>query len=210
MPPYGVTGPQWAITLCYSPQTVNWRTWNTSTCIMYVISTLHWRHNGCDGVSNHQPRDCLLNGLFRRRSKKTSKRRVTGLCAGNSPLTGEFPAQRASNAENFSIWWCHHDKFYDTASDCKIPRINVDHTLIRHLRVGLMSTRLQSNHHSCYLWLLYITVTAITPKLYIRQLINIIEYRSYLSIPCKHDIMCTKWVLLYCSRQISMSKNTIV
>ena len=23
-------------------------------------------------------------------------------------LTGEFPAQRASNAENVSIWWCHH------------------------------------------------------------------------------------------------------
>ena len=41
---------------------------------------------------------CLLNGLFRRRSKKTSKLRVTGLCAGNSPGTGEFPAQTASNA----------------------------------------------------------------------------------------------------------------
>ena len=47
--------------------------------------TLQWRHNGRDGVSNHQPRDWLLNRLFRRRSKKTSKLRVTGLCAGNSP-----------------------------------------------------------------------------------------------------------------------------
>ena len=28
--------------------------------------------------------------------------------SGNSPVTGEFPAQRASNAENVSIWWCHH------------------------------------------------------------------------------------------------------
>ena len=28
---------------------------------------------------------------------------------GNSPVTGEFPAQRASNAENVSIWWRHHD-----------------------------------------------------------------------------------------------------
>ena len=54
--------------------------------------TLQWRHNGRDGVSNHQPRDCLLNRLFRRRSKNTSKLRVTGLCAGNSPVTGEFPA----------------------------------------------------------------------------------------------------------------------
>ena len=39
------------------------------------------------------------NRLFRRRSKKTSKLRVTGLCEGNSPETGEFPTQRASNAE---------------------------------------------------------------------------------------------------------------
>ena len=45
----------------------------------------------------------------RRRSKKTSKLCVTGLCVGNSPVTGEFPAQRASNAENVSIWWRHHD-----------------------------------------------------------------------------------------------------
>ena len=42
-------------------------------------------------------------------SKKTSKLRVTGLCAGNSPGTGEFPAQGASNAENVSIWWRHRD-----------------------------------------------------------------------------------------------------
>ena len=70
--------------------------------------TLQWRHNGHDSVSNHQPHDCLLNRLFRRRSKKTSKLRVTGLCEGNSPGTGEFPAQMASNAENVSIRWRHH------------------------------------------------------------------------------------------------------
>ena len=69
---------------------------------------LLWRHNGHDGVSNHQPHECLLNRLFRRKSKKTSKLRVTGLCVGNSPGTGEFPAQMASNAENVSIWWRHH------------------------------------------------------------------------------------------------------
>ena len=72
------------------------------------ILALKWRHNGRDGVSNHQHHDCLLNRLFRRRSKKTSKLRVTGLCAENSPVTGEFPAQMASNAENVSIWWRHH------------------------------------------------------------------------------------------------------
>ena len=40
--------------------------------------------------------------------RKHQKFRVTGLCAGNSPVTGEFPAQMASNAENGSIWWRHH------------------------------------------------------------------------------------------------------
>ena len=77
---------------------------------MSALLILRWRHNGRDGVSNHQPHDCLLNRLFRRRSKKTSKLRVTGLCAGNSPGTGEFPAQMASNAENVSISWRHHDE----------------------------------------------------------------------------------------------------
>ena len=56
--------------------------------------TLQWHHNECDGVSNHQPHDCLLIHVFRRRSKNMSKLPVTGLCAGNSPVTGEFPAQR--------------------------------------------------------------------------------------------------------------------
>ena len=69
---------------------------------------LQWRHNGRGSVSNHQPHDCLLNRLIRRRSKKKSKPRVTGLCAGSSSVTGEFPAQSASNAENVSIWWRHH------------------------------------------------------------------------------------------------------
>ena len=44
--------------------------------------------------------------------KENIKPRVTGLCAGNSPVTGEFPAQRASNAENVSIWWRHHVNMY--------------------------------------------------------------------------------------------------
>ena len=69
----------------------------------FVRLALQWRRNEHDGVSNHQPNYCLLNRLFRRSSKKTSKLRVTGLCVGNSRVTGEFPAQRAINAENVSI-----------------------------------------------------------------------------------------------------------
>ena len=72
---------------------------------------LHWLYNERDGVSRHQPHDYLLNCSLRRRSKKTSKLCVTGLCVVNSPVTAEFPAQKASNAENVSIWWRHHVNF---------------------------------------------------------------------------------------------------
>ena len=54
-------------------------------CSADVFPSLQWRHNDHDSVSNHQPHGYLLNRLFGRRSKKTSKLRVTGLCAGNSP-----------------------------------------------------------------------------------------------------------------------------
>ena len=77
--------------------------WNTYAWLVPPCVSLR-----CDSVSNYQPHDCLLNRVFRRRSKKTSNLRVTGLCAGNSPGTGEFPAQMASKAENVSIWWRHH------------------------------------------------------------------------------------------------------
>ena len=77
---------------------------------------LQWHHNERDGISNHQPRDCLHHRLLRRRSKKISKLRVTGLCEGNSLGTGEFPAQRASDARNASIRWRHHGQPKDLPS----------------------------------------------------------------------------------------------
>ena len=73
------------------------------------LLTLQWRHNGHEGVSNQQLHHCFLKRLVRRRSKKTSKLRVTGLCEGNWPGTGEFPVEMASNADNVSIWWGHHE-----------------------------------------------------------------------------------------------------
>ena len=78
------------------------------TRLLMAVSVITWRHNGRGDVSNHQPRRCLRKRSFRRRSKKTTKLRVTGLCVRKSPVTGKFPAQRASNAENVSIWWRYH------------------------------------------------------------------------------------------------------
>ena len=81
--------------------------WNVSLVTCNSGVALQWRHNGLDGVWNHQPYHCLLGRLFGARSKKTPKLRVTGLCADNSPSRW-IPTQMASNAENVSIWWRHH------------------------------------------------------------------------------------------------------
>ena len=77
--------------------------------ICFIETTLQWRHNDRDDVSNHRCLHCLLNCLFRCRPQKASKLRVRG-------IHREFPAQKASNAENVSIKWRHHDRSCDAYS----------------------------------------------------------------------------------------------
>ena len=67
------------------------------------FNSFHWRHNERDGVSNHQPHDCLRDCLFRHRSKKTSKLRATGLCAGNSPSPVNSPHRRPVTRKAFHL-----------------------------------------------------------------------------------------------------------
>ena len=92
------------------PATTDYENSHYATYISHNKHTLQWRHNGHDSVSNHQRLYCLLNCFYGHRSSKTSKLCVTGLCEGNSPGTGEFPAQMATNAENVPIWWHRHKK----------------------------------------------------------------------------------------------------
>ena len=75
-------------------------TWLPST-VQWIKS---WRHNERVGISSHRRPHCLLNCCVRRRSKETLGLRVTGLCAGNLSVTGECPAQKASDAEMFPIY----------------------------------------------------------------------------------------------------------
>ena len=107
--------------------------------VSVLVLPSQWCHNEPDGVSNHQPPDCLRNRLFTRRSKKTSKLCVTGLCKGNSPVTGEFLLQRASSTENVSIWWRHHgDNHTIAAVPVKWPWkiwVNVPHEYQRTCNV---------------------------------------------------------------------------
>ena len=100
--------PQWNVSNCHKRIASVLYNHGEEIFIWELLVSLQWRHNDPNGVSNHRRLVGLLNRLFRRRSKKTSKPRVTGLWEGNSPVTGEFPSQRASNAENVSIWWRHH------------------------------------------------------------------------------------------------------
>ena len=75
--------------------------WMNRSNVNRVDEPLRWRHNGRDVVPNHQPHGCLLNRSFRRRSKKTSKLRVTGLCVGNSPGPVNSPHKRPVTRKMF-------------------------------------------------------------------------------------------------------------
>ena len=113
--------------------------------------SLQWRHNGCDGVSNHQLHHCLPNRLFRRRSKKAPKPHLTGLCAGNSLMSGELPAQVSSNTESVSIWWRHHVPWFcvcggSTVIFCQLLHIWIPETL--GIRVN--------SYKLCHLWCMWI------------------------------------------------------
>ena len=89
---------------------VIYRLWNILSTLpgfVQVYLSLQWRHNDGDGVSNHRRIHYLLNRLFRSKSKKTSKLRGTGLCKGNSPVTGEFITQRATSGKCLHLMTSH-------------------------------------------------------------------------------------------------------
>ena len=92
--------------------------YQTCVHIVYIFNfneliAQQWRHDKRDGDSNHQRIYCLLKHLFSRRSKKTLKPCVTGLCVRGSrwwPVNSLH--KRASDAENVSIWWSHHGHYH--------------------------------------------------------------------------------------------------
>ena len=123
------------------------------------------RHTGHDGVSNHQCHDCLLNCVFKRRSEKTSKLRITGLCARNSPVNSEFPAQMASNTSTVSIWWNHHVSGVVDNVTANTPLKNMEYSVC-------ISSKSLSKFHKISISLIYIfldkwhNLTKILVKLY--------------------------------------------
>ena len=71
--------------------------------------SIWWRHH--DGFNYLFPASLLFTQPFIQKQIKENIKapRHWPLC-GEVTGTGEFPAQRASYAENVSIWWRHHDK----------------------------------------------------------------------------------------------------
>ena len=127
--------------------TLPWNQHEETTTLDAERKSLQWRHSERDGVSNHQHHGCFPKRLFRRRWKKISKLRVTGLCAGNSPVTGEFPAKRASNAENVSIWWRHH---------VNEVTFSIMDYLWCGLTQGICASFALSHNHYIYIYYIYI------------------------------------------------------
>ena len=180
--------------------------------------SLHWRHNEHDGVSNYQPHDCLRNCLFKRRSKKISKLRVTGLCAGNSPVTDEFPSQQATNAENASIWYViiilyfHMHTWYGVycISPLQFHPYPIHWEIYIRCRTLMQRSRWHSNPLLCLFS--YVTLsTPATPHIMVWywniNLVGCMQYDGIIVNSTSHDI-CTGFVVMMTSSNENIFRVT--
>ena len=95
-----------AISIHFSYRYLNWNIYRRQN-----VNDVHYNDVIMGAISSQITSLTIVYSTvyLRRSSNKTSKLRVTGLCEGGSLVTGEFPAQRASDAENVSMWWRHHE-----------------------------------------------------------------------------------------------------
>ena len=73
--------------------------------------SLQWHHNEHNDISNHWQCDCLLNLCSGSNQRKHQSSTLVAFMRGIRGIhwwTVNFPAQRDSNENSFSIWWCHH------------------------------------------------------------------------------------------------------
>ena len=135
---------------------------------------LQWRHNEREGISNHPRDDCLLSRWFRCRSKKISKIRVTGLCAGKSPVNSPYKGSVTRKMSPFDDVIMHHRKS-ETAYNYLI------------IETGWRLYVSDQGHHWFWLWL-YITTVFLHGLILIPSWINNYIHYSvcgwhYLTIP---------------------------
>ena len=162
-------------------QILNWgNAFQRVVCKMLAIP-LQWRHNGRDGVSNHQPHGCLLNHFNGRRSKKTQSSASLAFV----PVTGKFPSQRASNAKKGSIWWRHN-----AIKVCWIWSLFCSHFVYR--RVVYEENKSNWQVVSKYEYMLYQAL--ISPLIY--HHVDVLQLRPLL-VTCIHDDVI-KWKQFPC------------
>ena len=77
--------------------------WCHMNVIVKLASCFQADNNGCITALHHWPFVRGIHPLL-----------VLALCEGNPPVTGGFPLHRASNADNVSMAWYHHD--YDSGT----------------------------------------------------------------------------------------------
>ena len=126
------------------------RTWDWQINFL----TLQCRHNECDDVSNHRRLDCLINRLFRRRSKKTSKLRVTGLWEGNYAK----PVYGVATIYHQVRWvrWGHPSLFHTATSHLIWYKMfcvrDISYRLILMEFINTFSVYAQSGTHIRFNW----------------------------------------------------------
>ena len=176
-----------------------------------ALTTLRWRHNGSVGVSDQRPHDCLLSRSFRCRSKKTPKRHVTGLCAGNSSVTGEFPAQMASNAESISIAWRHRD---NKSRRQTVPMVSIKLVYIYILQYQIYIIVYKFNQHngqnSLSSWA--------TKKIYKSRITGLVEWTGdqwinltkFVPIVILYTIMTSMYIYCFSRSSYSLYEHMLV
>ena len=111
----------------------------------------------------------VYSTVFRRRSKKISKLRVTGLCEGNSPVIGEFPSQKASNAENVSIWWCHHGSYSSAFASVKRNHENTAYIMDMYHTEGMCDNQMEQDKAKEKKWAVFMDIVCMNTLLQPRQ-----------------------------------------
>ena len=200
------------------------------------IMILQWRHNERDGASNHHPHDCLPNRLFRHRSKKTSKLRITGLWWGihrwpvNSPHKG--PAKRIfififdDVIMMYQVWWefillnslWPNDTIWEHRSGTTLVRVMVyyltkfiHNALIKwtYLQPDICVSRLKACH-PWWSWGEYCIFCYIKPVKRLRKIyIYIYIYTDgiYICI-CNTIYLCTCLYFRYCNDRYTVRNRT--
>ena len=112
---------------------------------------LQWRHNGHDGISNHQPHDCLLNRLFRRRSKKTSNSALPVFVRGSHWSAVKSPHKGPLTWKMFTfydaimasvVWSCH------SILDWYCQSVSMNQQSVNFSRVIHLSSSLSEAKHA--------------------------------------------------------------